>query len=166
MKDKELHPVVKLLLKRMESHPEEFDRHEEIYGDRWSSIVADILEYGNQDDISAVRAAMRDIRLGEAHEDMMDELLNGDDRRRKEEADREYEKQLVQQMQQQQYQQMVQQQGLTAAQAPYFGSFGNTSSSQMLTLAPTNFASDSTLNIGGETLDAGMLKKIKGALGI
>jgi hypothetical protein len=101
----ELHPVVKLLLKRMQSHPEEFDRHEEIYGDRWSSIVADILEYGNQDDISAVRAAMRDIRLGEAHEDMMDELLNGDERRRKEEADREYEKQLMQQMQQQRMQQ-------------------------------------------------------------
>jgi hypothetical protein len=156
------HPVVKLLLARMESHPEEFDRHEDIYGDRWSSIVADILEYGNQDDISAVRAALRDIRLGEAHEDMMDELLNGDDRRRKEEADREYEKQLTMQM----HQQMAQQQGLTAAQAPYFGSFGNTSSSQMVTLAPTNFASDSTLNIGGETLDAGMLKKIKGALGI
>jgi hypothetical protein len=161
--DKELHPVVKLLLARMESHTEEFDRHEEIYGDRWSSIVADILEYGNQDDISAVRAAMRDIRLGEAHEDMMDELLNGDDRRRKEEADREYEKQLTMQM----HQQM--QQNAYANQAGTYRSalgIGNTSSSQMLTLAPTNVASTSTLNIGGETLDAGMLKKIKGALGI
>jgi hypothetical protein len=154
----------------MESHPEEFDRHEDIYGDRWSSIVADILEYGNQDDISAVRAALRDIRLGEAHEDMMDELLNGDDRRRKEESDREYEKQLTMQMHQQ-----MQQTSIYQNQAGTYRSalgIGNVTPSHPLVINSPNgteamrITANGQLNIGGETLDAGIIKKIKGALKI
>jgi hypothetical protein len=97
MADDEPHAVVRLLLKRMESHPEEFNRHEDTYGDRWHSIVSDVIEYGNEADKSAVSAKLRDLRLGEAHEDMMDELVNGPERRRKEEEEREYERQMLRQ---------------------------------------------------------------------
>ena len=87
----EPHEVVKLLLKRMESHPEEFKSH----ADRWDRVLSEVLEHGNEADTAAINAAMRDIRLSEAHEDMMDELCNGDERRRKEAEEHEYERNLA-----------------------------------------------------------------------
>jgi hypothetical protein len=105
----EPHEVVKLLLKRMDSHPDEFKRNMLPYADRWQNIIADVLEHGNEADTAAINAALRDIRLGEAHEDMMDELCNGDERRRKEEEEQEYERNLAKSLQLTQ-QQAVQQQ--------------------------------------------------------
>jgi hypothetical protein len=123
----DLHPVVTLLLKRIESHPEEFGRG----AHRWDWIIERVQNYGSKEEDEIIDAALRPIRLQEAHEDMMDELCNGDDRRRKEEEEREYERNLLNHvnnqklvLQQQQYQQqMAQQQGLSAGQA-YTGSFG------------------------------------------
>jgi hypothetical protein len=63
----------------MESHPEEFKS--DVRG-RWDDTITEITDYGNETDKAAMDAALRDIRLGEAHEDMMDELCNGPDRRR------------------------------------------------------------------------------------
>jgi len=118
----DVHPVVKLLLARMESHPEEFKRS---LDSRWYDTINEITSWGNEADKTAVNEKLRDIRLQEAHEDMMDELCNGDERRRKEEEEREYEQQLIQQMRKQQYQQMAQQQGLTTAQEQYANSVGS-----------------------------------------
>jgi hypothetical protein len=59
--------------------------------------VTEITEYGNEADKAAMNAKLRDIRLGEAHEGMMDELCNGPERRRKQEEDRLYEQQLIMQ---------------------------------------------------------------------
>jgi hypothetical protein len=92
MADDEPHAVVRLLLKRMESNPEEFKSH----ADRWDRVLVEVLEHANGAEIAAIHASIRNIRLGEAHEDMMDELLNGEDRRRKSEEDREYERHLAQ----------------------------------------------------------------------
>ena len=86
------HDVVKLLLKRMESHPEEFKKD----ADRWDKVLLEVLEHGNEAEIAAIHLSIRNIRLSEAHEDMMDELCNGDERRRrKEEEEREYERNLA-----------------------------------------------------------------------
>lgn len=74
----EPHEVVKLLLKRMESHPEEFKKD----ADRWDRVLVEVLEHADETEIAAIHASIRNIRLGEAHEDMMDELCNGDERRR------------------------------------------------------------------------------------
>ena len=161
-----LHPVVTLLLKRIESHPEEFGRG----ATRWDWIIDRVQSYGSKEEDEAIDAALRPIRLQEAHEEMMDELLNGDDRRAKEEEEREYEKQLVQQMQQQRMQQNA-----YANQAGAYRSalgIGSVTPSHPLVINSSDgteamrITANGQLNIGGETLDAGIIKKIKGALKI
>jgi hypothetical protein len=69
--------------------------------------------YGNEADKAALAAKVRDIRMGVIHEEVMEELLNGEDRRRKEEEDREYERQM-----------MVRQAGLAQQQKAYGGGGG------------------------------------------
>ena len=82
----ELHEVVKLLVARIESHPQEFYNDlVEVDGteDRWWAVIRDIRTYGNKVEVEAVNAALREGKLRKAHEAMMDELCNGDERRRK-----------------------------------------------------------------------------------
>lgn len=110
----EPHEVVKLLVARMESHPEEFERG--TY--RWANTISDITEWGNETDKTAIDAKLRDIRLGEAHEDMLDELLNGPERRRQQEADRQYEQQLLMK------QALAQQQTAAQRYAQQYGQLG------------------------------------------
>jgi len=159
-----LHPVVTLLLKRIESHPEEFGRG----ATRWDWIIDRVQSYGSKEEDEAIDAALRPIRLQEAHEEMMDELLNGDDRRAKEEADREYEKQLMIQMQQQRMQTSIYQNQAGA----YHNSMGigNVTPSHPLVINSPNgteamrITTNGDIQIGSETLNEGIIKKIKGAL--
>lgn len=81
----ELHPVVRLLLARMESHPQEFRQKRGASHARWKDHISDINTYGNETDKAAILAGIRDIRLAEIHEQVMEELLNGSKRSRKEE---------------------------------------------------------------------------------
>lgn len=114
MADNEPHAVVRLLLKRMESHPEEFRVGPELGLERWEEYIDAVRDHGNEADNAALTAKLRDIRLAEIHEQVMDELLNGPERRRKHEEDREYERHLAQAMQhtqQQAMQQAIQQYG-------------------------------------------------------
>jgi hypothetical protein len=117
----EPHAVVQLLLKRMESHPEEFKCADDVHSDRWEEYVTGIEVHGNEADKAAIRAGMREIRLAEIHEQVMDELMNGPERRAKEAEEREYERnlaksllltkqQMMQQAQQGFFHQMVAQQ--------------------------------------------------------
>lgn len=88
-----VHEVVKLLLARMESHPEEFGDDSVVadavnsMGDRWWRARTDVMDYGTPEEKAAVLAAMRRIKLKVAHEWMMDELCNGEERRRKQKED-------------------------------------------------------------------------------
>lgn len=91
----EPHDAVKLLLARMESHPEEFRLKDPSYHDRWYNHMSAINSYGNEADIAALNAKVRDIRMAEIHEQIMDEMLNGEDRRRKHAEDTEYERHLA-----------------------------------------------------------------------
>jgi hypothetical protein len=77
--NQELHPVIQLLLKRMESHPEEFECKG--YG-RWQYALEIIENYGSTEDVAVLRDAMRSIRLEEAHVWALEELCNGEERRR------------------------------------------------------------------------------------
>lgn len=91
----EPHDAVKLLLARMESHPEEFRFKEGAYHDRWYNHISAINSYGNEADKAAIAAKTRDIRMAEVHEQVMDELCNGPENRRKEEEEAEYERKLA-----------------------------------------------------------------------
>jgi primosomal protein N'' len=101
----------------MESHPEEFRVGDDMYRDRWDEHISDIQAFGNAVDTAALDAKLRDIRLGEIHERVMDELCNGEERHRKKAEENEYERNLaasVQHMKQQQARQH-----LTAQQQAY-----------------------------------------------
>jgi hypothetical protein len=91
----EPHDAVKLLLARMESHPEEFRFKESGYHDRWYNHISSINSYGNEADKAALAEKTRDIRMAEVHEQIMEELCNGPENRRKEEEEAEYERKLV-----------------------------------------------------------------------
>lgn len=90
------HDVVKLLLARMESHPEEFRLKQGRNHSRWFDHINAVNSYGNEVDKAALNAKLRDLRLSEIHEQVMDELCNGPERRRMEEGDQEYERHLAQ----------------------------------------------------------------------
>jgi hypothetical protein len=105
----EVHEVVTLLLARMESNPEEFRPTDASFHDRWYDHVNAIQAFGNEADKAAISEGLRKIRLAETHERVMDELLNGEDRRRKEVEDREYERHLAQALQHTKQQAMQQQ---------------------------------------------------------
>lgn len=102
----EPHDAVKLLLARMESHPEEFRVGGKPYSDRWDEHVSDIQAFGNAVDTAALNAKLRDIRLNEIHERVVEELCSGDERRRKEAEETEYERHLKQSLKHMKQQQM------------------------------------------------------------
>ena len=108
----EPHEVVKLLVARMESNPEEFSSDNERFSDRWERYISDIEAFGNEADKAALNAKLRDIWMVKIHEKVLDELLNGPDKRRKEAEDREYERHLAMAMQHTQRQAM---QGIVGA---------------------------------------------------
>jgi hypothetical protein len=138
----EPHAVVKLLVARMESHPEEFKRS---LDSRWYNAIGDIAEWGNETDKAAIAAKMRDIRLDEAHADALDELLNGPERRRQQEEDAKYEQQILVKQAQKAQQQAAQR---------YAQQYGN-AFPQSLGMAGTWIE---------ETYDEGIFKKLKGLI--
>jgi hypothetical protein len=145
----------------MESHPEEFERSLE---SRWYDTIGEINAWGNEADKAAIAVGLREIRLKEAHEYAMDELLNGPERRRKQAEDAEYElKMLRQQAQQalrntttvQQAQSYAQQyQNAAGAFAP------GLPVTPLTTMSTTSMAN--ALQLGSEKLDGTLLKKLKG----
>lgn len=113
----ELHPVVTLLLARMESHPEEFEDASPgaetlSSADRWWKPLDRILDWGSEAEKAAIREGLRKVKLNAAHEMAMDELCNGDERRRKHQEDLEYERTMMQQHQLRAQQQSLQALGL------------------------------------------------------
>jgi hypothetical protein len=160
----EPHEVVKLLLARMESHPEEFRLKDPSYHDRWYNHMSAINTYGSEADKAALAAKTRDIRLTEVHEQVMDELLNGDDRRRKEEEEAEYERNLAtqgmlsQRQAQQQAQQAAQQQ--QAQQNAMMSQYKNAYANQLGQLGQYNQAQAVGLSGASPT---SILKKLLGA---
>jgi hypothetical protein len=181
----EVHEVVKLLVARIESHPEEFMGDNDVVEsdsleDRWWHIMREVREYGTDAEVAAVKAAMRKSKLQKAHEVMMDELCNGEERRRKRrEADEEERKRYAhtQALQQQMYAAQQQQNVLAN---PYNSSsigIGTVSPSTSLTGLPGAFydADTDTYNFGNgykmtkaqlAESNPGLVSTIKKALGL
>ena len=90
----DIHPVVELLIARMESHPEEF-RDDYLMSEltstgsgRWYKAIRAIRDHGLERDVETLNAALSKIHMQQIHDWVMDELFNGDDRRRAEEEDK------------------------------------------------------------------------------
>ena len=166
MEDNEPHAVVRLLLKRMESHPEEFRGKEGPYHDRWYNHISAINTYGNEADKAALAEKVRDIRMGVIHEQVMDELLNGEDRRRKEEEETEYERHLaasLQYMKQQQARQLLTEQ---QARLNTYGQYNQASGTALLGRSPISTLGTLTASQIEPTLSSSTINQIKKALGI
>jgi hypothetical protein len=108
----EIHPVVKLLIARMESHPEEFkddylmtELRPANGSGRWLRATQAIQDHGSKRDVEALNAALSKIYMQYIHDWVMDELFNGEDRRREEEEVKKRVWLQQQQLHQQAYQQ-------------------------------------------------------------
>lgn len=88
-----IHPVVELLAARMESHPEEFRFHDNqtlaITG-RWETWIHQIRPFLNEAEDEMLFGKAKEAFLQRVHEEVLDDLLNGEDRRRQERE--EYER--------------------------------------------------------------------------
>ena len=168
MSDNENHPLVDLMLARMDTHPEEFDGS----NNRWYMTLIDIDEYALPEQATLIKAKIAAIRLDAAHHKAMDELLNGEERRRQKaevELMRSTYAQQVQQAQALQAQAMVQRDPISQRLQGYQSLRASTSNTLQGTHPPGTFLSEADLHppqlkLGSETLDEGLLKKIKGAL--
>lgn len=183
----DVHEVVKLLVKRMESHPEEFSDADVIdeysrtsTNDRWWKARTMVQDFGNEADREALVAGMREIKLKAAHEWAMDELLNGPDRRRKQEEERELEKQRILQQARNTTQMDAQRYAMQQAAQKYGSqynyqagaltsglrgkSFSSAIMDEYANAALGSVASGNALQLGNEKLDESLLKRLKGLL--
>lgn len=147
-----IHPVVRLLAKRMESHPEEFGYKG---SGRWSIWLEALHNLATPEEKLLLRTA----RMDEIHEQVMDELLNGEARREEERRQRKEAEERYVQKQQAQLQQLQQQAAVIQRQeaARLYGQ------AQQYT---NHIAPAPALQLGSETIDEGMLKQIKRKLGL
>lgn len=69
-----MHPAVELLLKRMESNPDEFvNPHQK--NRRWEIIIEKYRGYMTEEDHAAVKKKYSDLQMEQCHKDIMAELL-------------------------------------------------------------------------------------------
>lgn len=96
VKEDNVHPVVRLLVARMESHPEEFyfDEHwseirraNSLQVDRWYTIMENVRGWASPEEIKLLNKPFLDA----AHRAALDELMNGPERRAEEERIRQEE---------------------------------------------------------------------------
>lgn len=181
MADEQNHPLVDLMLERMKTHPEEFEDQ----CTRWDEALSAIDEYATPEQKARVNRALGDIMLDEAHRDALDELLNGEQRRAEAKAEEAAKDAALQQAMQQAKQQMAQQMqqdhdnAILAKLGQYaqagsglgpstLGSLqGLTGNSHLWTITDeVGSIQPTSLKLGGETLDEGMIKRMKKALGL
>lgn len=161
--DDTLHPVIKLLIARMESHPEEFRPH----AGRWASFVEEVRDTAEGADLDTFNAAYSKTLLTHLHERVMDELLNGEQRRAEEQRKREEETRLKMQQYQMQQAQMAQNPYANVAQSSLLATqslMAGTSVNEAMRINP-----NSEIRLGGpdgEVLDANILRKMKRKLGV
>ncbi len=90
-----MHPAVELLLKRMESNPDEFMKgHDRFY--KWERIIENYRAFFSDEDAAILKAKYSALQLERMHKEIMAELLYGEetvsmvDALDKENARREY----------------------------------------------------------------------------
>ena len=143
-----MHQAVELILKRMDSNPDEFTGDSK---DRWMRTLKRYEAFFSDEERKAIAEKQNAIMMKEFHNEVMGELLYGEERRQQE---REVQMGLEQAKIRLQSQASVLQAHpmMNAAQGIAPGTFVN--------LANNNVASG-TVTIGSETLDATLIQKLK-----
>lgn len=144
----ELHPAVQLLLKRMDSHPEEFAARG-MY--RWESIYSDINQVASQSEKQAMKAKLRAIKMEAIHKRMMEQLLTED----VDEQEHEYERNILKALQ---VQQQAQQTALQNSMIPLHN-YQNA-------YPPGTIVGTPSGSFGKPMTGIGLVEKIKTGLGI
>lgn len=181
-----VHPVVELLAARMESHPEEFKFHSgsslAITG-RWETWINQLGWYLSEDEKELIYGKAKELIFQRVHEEVLDELLNGPERRAQEKRERDLEMQrMMAQSQQAAMQQASHLYGQAALQPGQYAQvqslstlqgmgIGNVAPSQPLVIQSggkeaMRIQANGDIKIGNETLNEGLLKSIKGKLGL
>jgi len=166
-----VHEVVKLLAARMESHPEEFPVNPNgrlPIGGRWYAWLAQAEHLMNDAERTLIYDKAKEAIFQRIHEEVLDELLNGEQRRAEEKAEHDAEVQrLLAQAQ-------THSQSGYANQAGAYQNLigpGTAIPSQQLVIHTTgneamHITANSELKLGNETLNEGMLKQIRKKLGL
>jgi hypothetical protein len=144
-----MHQAIELLLKRMESNPEEFAEHPAKLGvGKWMRLVDRYRGYFTEEEGKAFQDKLRELRMNELQKEIMAELLYGEERRRAEAEDLEYERRAM----------MAQ-----AQSAPNRYAMTNTQMhiAQALGTGTSITSSSPSLQIGQETLDESIIGKLK-----
>lgn len=157
-----IHPVVELLAARMESHPEEFGPHGQ---GRWGTWLKQMEPLLTEEE----KLMLRGPEMQDIHEEVLDELLNGEQRRAEEKRARDLEMQRL--MSQAQSAQRSIQNNLQNALSGNTLGIGTQTPSQPLVIQSggkeaMRIQANGDIKIGNETLNEGILKNIKKALGL
>ncbi len=166
-----VHEVVKLLAARMESHPEEFPVN--LSGlpptrGRWETWIAQMGWYLNEAERELIYGKAKEAIFQRIHEEVLDELLNGEQRRAEEKAAHDAEVQrLLGQAKPRSHTVYANQAGAyqnalgIGSQAPSRQLVINTAGQEAMRIQ-----ANGDIQIGNETLNEGMLRKMKKALGL
>jgi len=166
-----IHEVVKLLAARMESHPEEFPVN--LSGlpptrGRWETWIAQMGWYLNEAERELIYGKAKEAIFQRIHEEVLDELLNGEQRRAEEKAAHDAEVQrLLGQAKPRSHTGYANQAG---AYQNVIGT-GTAIPSQQLVIGTTgneamHITANSELKIGNETLNESTLAQIRRKLGL
>ena len=72
-----MHIAIELLLKRMESNPDEFVKGNRRHA-KWERIIAKYMEYVNPEDKKILNEKYGELQLNQMHKEVMAELLYGE----------------------------------------------------------------------------------------
>lgn len=73
-----MHPAVELLLKRMESNPDEFVKGNDRRF-KWEKIIKDYMEYMTDEEKAHVKQKYSELQMDVMHKEVMSELLHGEE---------------------------------------------------------------------------------------
>ena len=154
-----MHQAVELVLKRMESNPDEFTGDSR---DRWMRMIKRYEAFFNEEERKAISEKQNAIMMKEFHNEVMGELLYGEERRQQE---RESQMEIAQMKMQSQILGLQAQSSIHATQNSMLGQALQPGSVYALTA--NNAASSAlhiqggTMTLGGETIDKTLIQKLK-----
>lgn len=149
-----MHQAVELILKRMDSNPDEFTGDSK---DRWMRMIKRYEAFFSDEERKAISEKQNAIMMKEFHNEVMGELLYGEERRQQE-RETQAQMELAKMQMQSQILGMRAQSGLNAAQSIPSGS--------IYALQNANTAQNTaTLTIGGETIDKTLIQQLKSLVG-
>jgi hypothetical protein len=144
-----MHQAVELILKRMESNPDEFTGDSK---DRWMRTIKRYEAFFNDEERKAISEKQNGIMMGEFHKEVMAELLYGEERRREE---REAQAEMAQMKTQSQIMRNAAQNLSTIQPGSIYALSANSALSNTVTIQ------SDTMTLGGETIDKPLIQKLK-----